>query len=423
MAITKIEIRSDGLWYRDGCCDWYKVGTIPGVTASIPLSFAGKNAKELGLTEWEELGEPEIPNVPAVEHENPNYNTEDSIRCAKATAMAELLRETLDKIDDALVILIGASVSSPAEVAAALTAAGLSGGWSVVAAIAFAIAAAIVSTDLAAMDDEIDGWTSDDQLWKDYICTLTGALYPGETIETIDVQQMIKYFQVAIGFPDGTHWIRDILRTFPMFWWKELAQQDVATTDCACDQYLPHGYTPPAAAGAINFSRFMGIGGTLPAPTYPTGEPFDQFDNLPQLGSRIGATGFKTQFRGLNSTTYHQAFAILLYSEEVITLQAVKMTVDAVNSPGTGQLKMNVKVYDAQGWQASGGGNLVVNNTNDQTLEITGLNNVGNYIYIALEGLVVSASTHYEQVPDILFTGQVGGLGFLERGIGQALVP
>lgn len=409
-------------YWSEGCCDWVEVPTEAGSNPYV----GSTSAADLGLDAWVGAGKPPVAPL-EIPHDNPFYTTHESLKCAKATAIVNEFwnvisgfRQLAEELPEGALSLsgfVGFFVAfPPLSVLAAGVASGLAtfGVWSKAA-----------TADWITRLSHVEGLLEEKNA---LICDLVPRMATPVQIGLLianqltpdDISIALDRFDAMI---DDHPSVRELLGVFSVKGWQEVVVPKIANTDCACEEFLPYGYAPPVVAGAINFERFMGIGGTLPAPTYPSGQPFDQFDNLPKLGSPVGATGFKTQFRGLNSTTYHQAFAILLHSEEEITLQSVKMTVDAVNSPGTGQLKFNVRVYDANGWQAAGGGQQIVNNTNDQTLEIVNLNNVGNYIYISLEGLVVSASTHYEQVADILFTGQVGGVGFLERGIGQALVP
>lgn len=300
-------------YWNDGCCEWTPIPIVSGIT---PIAIT-KPSTEISLQEWEDLGEPPgiVPGVPAPPMSNSAYTGQvSSIRCAKATALIATLKDTLNPINEVCITLGGVSAWSVAEIAQALIAAGLSGGWSVAAGIALAIAAVVVETSLATMAAESTQWLADEDLWVDLICTLTGALTEGETITDLDVKQLIYYFTQAIGGTPGNRpWIIKLLYTLPIFYWKELTQPDVADTDCGCETYLPRGYTPPASQEAVyNFMQVSRIDGAGTNNVYnlPGGATLQDVLALQAIGNWDGSEA-DSVYAGQISSQYYSGFGII----------------------------------------------------------------------------------------------------------------
>lgn len=430
MAVTKIEWRNGELWYRDGCCDWYKVGTGSGsaVPALTGAAIAGALGGSVSIQDWEDQGEPNLAELLGLTHENAAYVTADSVRCAKATALVNRWIEAMEFIKSALIYLSGAGGGSGSLLVGYLITL-VSWPAMVLITIAASITAAYAGYGVGTLVDQIDDWLNDDTFIGNLICKTTEFISNGTTIdETKDVKQLFYAWVLTANIDlSSTGTVKfdlyTIAKLFPIAYFREDIQALVSTTDCGCEAYLPYGYTPPVVSGAINFVAMKAIQGALNSPTPPSGDPYAQIDTGTPLGSKTGATSLKTQYQGVISTTYYAGFAALFRATEEITLNEVAFIADVSGTPGTGQTKVAVRVYTATGWAASGGGSITVNNTNDATHRITGLGQVGTDIYVYFQVSAGSSPNLSAIISNILFTGQVGGVGFLDRGIGQVLVP
>lgn len=250
MSVQKIKW-IDGILHVQyfGCCD-----LVPVEGMSVPVaSTVDKPYYDITLENWEQLGKPPIGDYPVLPHENPLYVTEDSKRCAKATALAGTMRDTLELIETALVAGAASSGAFSLTLAAEVIAAGIvTGGWAVAFLIVTNIAAAVVAEDASILVSEVNELRNDEEFWETFLCTLVGVVTPGEKIDPLDIKQLTLYMSLERG-EDTAWWLWKVLQQFPVVYWQELTQNEVATTDCGCSQYLPIGVNPPLPEGAVKF--------------------------------------------------------------------------------------------------------------------------------------------------------------------------
>lgn len=350
---------------------WVDVKGWKGET--VQTSGSGNAAATLKLDDWLGAGSPPLPEVPSVPHVNSAYTTVDSVRCAKASALANLLWDTFAILKPALVISAGASEPTAAFVVAELIAAGLTGGWAVAVGIALAVIAAMNTYSLSEMASDIDEWDDDDELKASYICHLAGALYPGEKIVDEDIKQVRQYFLQEIE-EDIDFWLHDILGAFPAFYWKDLAQPDVADTDCGCQDLLPAGVNPfPPGDFRLSFTSLADA----------VGSDVNSFETLsgrnlttaktPPYGALSGGR-WKTSNTAFYADGNRSALGVIFESDGAtpLTLTSVRIAIDA-SLMGGNDSDVKVMCWDGATWNNFGANWNSIHNGAGQSHAFTGL--------------------------------------------------
>lgn len=271
MSITGlIEVRT--------CDGWV---TLSGQAAPIQTTAQSALAEGMSYSQWIALEQPVLPDLPAPAYDNPDYNTPDSIRCAKATTLANTLKHFLTGIRDELDDILNEDLDF-AGVVTAVSGAYVIGSFPAAFAVASLIWA-IKNTApeaIEALNEDID----DAELWSSIVCDVSGLMSDGTTIRDDDIDWVVTNWQNrdTVGEP-----IKQIIYAHPMASWKNYGQQRVASTDCGCSQFLPSGVLPPLPTGAMryDFAEFGYADGGFPYPAdgaaYPAiyaggrrGEPF-----------------------------------------------------------------------------------------------------------------------------------------------------
>lgn len=408
-------------YWSEGCCDWQPVQILSGLAAT------GLQKPQTGWTieGWVDAGKPPVEPIVPVQLPPPDgHISRDAIICAKVSGIFAALHELLVDLREALQNLVPAGTVTLDALVLALTAAGLTAGTAVLLVVAFGIFEVIASVSASTLIDEIDVFLDD---WETYlpgwVCHAVdlGVHDEGTTVTMNDIQMVLLTFYGSTEAPAVTNHWQQIINKVPTILWADEAQELATKTPCACEDYLPSSYTPPPVSNVISFVKLLGLGGAANTFAMPTGEPQDQIDLYNPLGSKTGTTAFRSQYRGTVSPNYYSSLGMLFHCEEELTINEVAANVD-VNNINAGDIKLGASVYTATGWGAAGGGVVIQNPSQDGLLRVTGLSQVGNYIAVFLQLRNNPNSDAYLTIPNVLFTGQIGGVGFLDKGIGESLL-
>lgn len=260
-----IRMGANGLIEVRTCDGWE---TLAGQTAPLQTSAQSSIADGINYAQWVAAGQPPLPALASVPHENPDYNTGGSVQCAKATALVNTLKHLLTGIRDNLEDVNDDTLDFEGVVAAI-------GAGYVIGNLpgAFAVAALIFGAKNTAPEliGQIDGDLADAALWDDVICETVELMNEGTRVETDDIDHIITNWQERDTVSELA---KQILYAYPVSTWKAYSQQRVSATDCGCGAYLPAGVNPPLPAGAMRYD-FAEFGYASPAVLFPVaGSPY-----------------------------------------------------------------------------------------------------------------------------------------------------
>lgn len=245
-------------YYMDANCNRVAI-------ASQSLSDA------LGAGAWEDAGMPPVTDAPAVATELSRYNTEQALKCSKATALVNTMWDVIgiyQGIDEVTGIL---------QIAAAVTAWLTGVGWAEVViasgSLPFAavLADAIAAFGLDQLQEELEANYLDTDAKDALICDLvprmsgTPEFSIGSAPKTMLTEADIKVALDRFGdLVADSEWSLRIMKIFPMRSWKEVVTPLIPTTVCGCDLYTPAPDLTEIPTGCIRLelTRFTPILGS-----------------------------------------------------------------------------------------------------------------------------------------------------------------
>lgn len=423
----------------DGCDGWCEVPVISGSSPSglTPEAIKALTQGTLSLDGWIEAGSPPIAEVGNLMHDNPIYTTDSSLKCAKATAIVNEMwnviagfREMADELGGTTITVSGV---------AGLIAAIFSGGWSIAISIVGAIVGFLLDIPMADLSVRLASVEGNTVSKEELICDLVERMEPTVNLSGLllnkmtakDVQTALERFEEIVPHHQN---VRDILGFFPIDSWIEVVSKQVVSTECGCDDFLPHGYTPPDLQGAIfNFDEMV-YAMTINSSTLPlndlAGLPFELLPLSPDSGQRLGIDNYRTTYSGADNAggaaNKYTTLAVLYQFSEPTDIDELRFDV-ALNNAPTGafqQLHRAVATFvPASGWGvhrsgggADGGGGIVL------------ANGMGNIVTIARTGVTFMVfvvrtrntdPTLFATITNIVLDGNIGGAGFMaiEEGV------
>lgn len=259
-----LKVEKGVIYAKDDCCQWVAIEGQAGALLQSGTTAPG----EFGVDEWVDQGSPDItPSLP-VPHDNPLYQTQDSLKCAKATAIVNEIWN---------VLTIGEAVREAGEIATIATVAAeigsiltpLKWGTRIGFTIASAIWSLITGVGFDEYADSMQEVYEDDESKNELICDLVNRMvspvqvgpFLANKMTAADVQAALDRFDELVPHDSV---VRTTLGLFPISSWIEVVGGKVPETDCGCEQYLP--FVPSeipsglhATAEAVN-GRHMGQG-------------------------------------------------------------------------------------------------------------------------------------------------------------------
>lgn len=395
------------------CDGWI---TLPGMVSPLATSQTAQSlASGLTYSQWLAAGKPELPDLPAVPYENPDYNTADSIKCAKATTIANTLRHYLQGMRDWLDDINSNTLDFEGVVAA------VSAGY-VIGSIpgAFAMASLVwgmkntAPTQIAAIDANL----TDSATWSEIICQTTSMMNDGTVLGSDDIDHVITNWQER---DDVSELVKQAIYAIPISSWQAYGQQKVSTTECGCETYLPFGYVPPVSSGVVSYYKAMvetsNGANTQTKDISTTG--YAAYNQSPPHGTKVAANKFRSTFIGSASGQYYQAIGLLIEFQDNFDLSQIKWE---HSSHGANYTDYNAELYVwkplANTWQE-------INTGTPSGEASTVVQNVGTIEDVKQAVIWMKASfgstAGYFEIDNVRFTGLHNGIGFIDLPLGQPL--
>lgn len=420
-------------YWSDGCCDWVPVPSESGSSETPPPSAqvqAAITAGLLGFGDWEEAGEPTLPEVPSAPHNNPSYTTMDSIRCAKATALVEVLKKFLIALEGSFAAISAGTGITIAffiqQLGAALVTGGLSLGATALLALGMLLFSLFGTVSVSVMAAQVLEWLADDSMWDDLVCTLSGAVLPSDKIEDEDIKQLLYYYFAAAG--TGTEdWAKAVLYSVPMQFFKQSAQLVFSDTECGCEDYLPHSYEPPQVAGfKLSQMRLFGGGSVLDLSPNINNQIFEYIDTLgPYVGQFLSNASLKTSYAGISAgQQITKGNYIIEAVDGNFDIGSLKVDFEVSGTNKNGGVAAFAFNTVTQKWQTITGVVWNVNNPGQVDLVLTSGTTITNVSHIAIETKlngVTSGPVVYLTIKNVRVTGTVAGVPFVDLPLNTAV--
>lgn len=273
-------------YYDAGCCEYLPLPTVEG-EAPAPTTSAAIAAIAGGLVtmnNWEALGSPETGTVyPPIPHDNPLYQTDDSLACVKATALANSMRGWLNASAD------GVAESALSTMALVTIIDTIATYFNLAIAAAGSVAGMIwtiaVGTTAADWVSQFEA-AADDPNWPELICDLVPRMSPvidpvgllkGTTVTESDYVALLEVMNdhITMGMK-----VVQVINAMPMSLFLNDARASVSNTDCGCNNFLPYGALPAVPSGSFMYSLssqfgFASAGVPMPDDLAPYEAVFD----------------------------------------------------------------------------------------------------------------------------------------------------
>jgi hypothetical protein len=400
------------------CCDWITIGDIAGIAenaAATPpstLQAAFDSGALSGI-----LTQPALTPVQAG-FDNPN-----TLRCVKATAIKYALQTFLVDIRD----YVDESVNDLAIII---------GGLAAAIALFVPPLRTLISVNLLgniikkfgkeAFVDGVNEFLADTEFWEEFVCSTTEDFESTESVTGLDLSNFYSYMtQTVLGVSEV---VLELVSKMSPTDFQRSINYYIGSVGCECSDYLPAGYVPPSAAGAISFVELAySMTNTSTAPFGGlNGLPDEGLPRSPDQGVIVSGTSWRTTYTGQDfdsgEPNKYTQLCILLTMPEETTIDQFTFDMDvvgAVTGAGIVHLVVQMAVLTmADVWQ--------VNTNSGYTLEdATGL--VYDQTSITGTKMVIVFKTRneninlYSVISNLLFTGNRDGAGFLNVPIGQAL--
>lgn len=416
-------------YWNDGCCEWKPVDILSGSSPfASPIS-----AGELGLSGWTAAGKPPLPTIPAIDHNNPDYITGDSQACAKATAIVNQVYSVLDGLED-VVDLFDVGAPAVAEVTGVLAL--LIGTGTILPATLLVIAGVVYTAvsefTVDGVRDDLDNILADAATKDAFICALVPQLEQDTELEAGELATALDFMFDDFGAPPlaTTTAIKSIMNAFPMAYWQNKIAEAIPDTECACEDFLPFGYVPPANQAAVyNYlqnSYINGAGSTNvhAVLTGSAGNTLQDVLQLQQIGSWDGDE-VVSAYAGLFSGQYYTGFGVLFQLPTPCEIDALRFDMTWLGgSQASGGSRSRLYGYDPDlaEWtllatNASTGHNVNQPPYIEFTASYAGLI---SHLYAQIGNLVNQAEglRHFRALPKL--TGVRDSIPFLETLEGQA---
>jgi hypothetical protein len=224
---------TQSMYYIDDSCNKVK----------LPFGATAGNAT---VDDWIGQGAPPLPEPVPSAHDNPFYQTQDSLKCAKATAIVNEIWN---------VLTIGEAFRTAETISAA--AAAVTGmltpfKWQVGAGlgVANAIWGALTGTGFGEYADEMETVYENTEAKNDLICDLVdrmiapvklGGVFLVNRMTSEDVKVALERFTALVPHDPV---VRKTLGAFPIQGWIDVVQFKVIETECGCEDYLPYEPAP-----------------------------------------------------------------------------------------------------------------------------------------------------------------------------------
>lgn len=337
----------NGKFYaKDDCCNWV---LIQGQDAPLVTTQTATGDATASWQGWDNAGKPALPVQPEVKSAL-DYFTNDSLKCAKATALVDALYSYLDTDKDIAEEAESGGIISDLIALATSAFTGIAT-WVMTDYVA-TLKKHIAAMDVPAYASEVEAMLADDDLKSQIICVLADRVTaPGNIgllkfnrVTDADIDALITTF-IEVAEPSSDFELRT--KAVLVYWLATETTANLDATECGCEDLLPHGYVPPLPAGAFQFTlqrMYRAFNPSTGAYDNPNaGENFAGIDSPSGTQGTINGTGYPvTELVAHSSGDWIHGFGALLELSEPATITAVNLTVvrpegdSNVSGTGTG---------------------------------------------------------------------------------------
>lgn len=396
------------------CCDWVDVEGNVQVAGESGISNVAKSIAEiLGNTELEW---PRLPNEPIAPA---GHSTEDSVRCAKASAMAETFFTTMSDFGG-LIDAVGVSNVTVGAVLGAAAGIFLTGGWALAAAIAVAIVTYLNEDNLNDTEVEMESQTGDAAARTELICNITPKMNGGTVVGTDDFRAMMEAWE-DIYSPSGT--LKSLMKAIPGGWMRDRMHEKVGELPCGCEQYLPYGYDPDAPPeGAFNYQFQYFTGAVGGAPSEWSDKTLNQPLDAGQLGTGDSISGYVTENQSSGGGWWYAMGLPQFRMSSPIALSQVTFELFPVSStPDFLQAQVAYFSTDDNRWHHAGNWVFPPNTGGTVTLSVSGTN--VTHLIVLTETQNDGGNYVHGKMTNLRIDGTFSGQGFVDLHVGENFAP
>lgn len=323
-------------YWSEGCCDWVKIEAAEGQVPTIPLGAETRDPTSTTIEQWDAAGQPGLQAIAVGAHSIAEYITDDSIKCAKATALTYKLKAGLSNLWSAF---LGASAGGGILTGALTGAIVAAFSWPIALAVLLAVAvvAAVGVVGFESVSSRLEEFADDEDTWLAMICDMVSEMSAGTTITATDINVLLYWFRDKweIGVDD---WEYKVVKAFPVSFFHIEAAADVVDQECDCDQYLPSGYIPPVVGDAYFVwyeDPLFGGGATVDLTPNLNGQIFTYPQTLtPDVGQILTPASVKTTFAGVAASKNISKFSCIIENVSgAFDLSGVKLNVAVTGTP------------------------------------------------------------------------------------------
>ena len=406
---------------------------LPGFVGTIPASSAIQAGMQ-SFDEWVASGAPPTAPLNDLTHDRYDvYTTDDSLKCAKATAI-------VNHIWDAIEGWHGVADDLPTTVMTSVAFGALITSWFQPLSMAlhaigqaFALFTNIPSAEVMA---RLETDLAKTALKEEWLCALVDRMEaPGllagalktNRMTSADIAVAFELFEDIVNPHETT---RALLGFFSVEEWKQATAARAQSEECGCDAYLPLGYLAPSAQGTIQRVEMVyGDSVSTGLHNYLAGNPYGILQLSPDTGQHVGGNVFRTTYIGANTSggqsNKYTGASVLIAFPAPVNIDAVEFDMDVVGVPAGAvaqTLSYACSFYvPATGWQTNYGSSAIpLVDTAGVTLGGSGLVVGATHAVFGVRSRNTNENL-YVDVSNIRFTGSIGGAGFMDKAIGQEI--
>lgn len=396
----------------NGCDDWCPVPeegepTVASVQSAI-------NAGIQAFDDWIEAGSPPVQDVEQVPHDKYEiYTTDDSLKCAKASAIVEHIWQAIagwKEVMDNLPATVRTATGVGTVLASVFP--DVAYGLSMISKVIVLLS----QFPSSAVAEQLQTDYEKTDLKHDLLCDLVPRMAaPGllagvlrtNRMTDADIVTAFERFEAIVSPHANT---RALLGFFPIAEWKAATASRMQTEECGCDDFMPYGYTPPLPEGQMMYS-FTDFGFASPAVPFPSdGTEYEEIFVGGQRGVLFGGnpTTIFTVEAGGDYASFLQAIYHFTSPVEITGIKILLSFPDGTPSVFTNWSNKWLVDDDPDTWEFGAGWG----NYNDSP-EVRALTGTMNAFSIGVE-TVHTGSARRGSILQVLVSGTFNGSVFTD---------
>lgn len=416
-SIMGIQITDDGMLQVQyfPCCDWVDVGNISQIAQTATATGNKTSFKDAVTAGFKNL----VGNLPEIPNAESSFNNPSTLKCVKATAIITVVQAMFNDILNQLQSMGGTEALIASLWATALDELGLKA-----LATPFSIVAAANKYGVSGLADLIEDILGNSAFWESSICSLS---YQMEAYNAITGKDMASFYSLMTqNTVIAAEEILDILDFIVPGEFQQSVTMQLSGTTCGCTALLPYAYTPPAAPGFhIDRLSFFGAGAVINAYPDLSGQVLEYPSTFtPPVGETAAAQGFKTTYVGVSAGAHITKACVIYASPGLETFLLSQIKAGFTHSGGAiSQWSANAYGYrpDTGLWV-----NLAFLTESSPVADaqkswlFSGVNINRVAICTKVLGVPTTGAPAYVTFNNLLFTGNIAGVGFVDLPAGQS---